>query len=54
MQIIEPCFADITYNKKMNRFSLRTKIKVNIKWLLCCVVHNIGKCIAGILVESGG
>jgi hypothetical protein len=33
----------------MNRFSLRTKIKVNIQWLLYCMVHNIGKCIPGIL-----
>jgi hypothetical protein len=54
MQIIEPCFADITYNKKMSRFSLRTKLKVNIQWLLYCVVHNIGKCIPGIPAESGG
>jgi hypothetical protein len=54
MQIIEPCFADITYNKKMNRFTLRTKIKVNTQWLLYCIVHNIGKCMPGILAESGG
>jgi hypothetical protein len=54
MRIIEPCFADITYNKKMNRFSLGTKLKVNIQWLLYCMVHNIGKCIPGILAESGG
>jgi hypothetical protein len=40
MQIIEPCFADMIYNKKMNRFSRRTKIKVNIQWLLYCMVHN--------------
>jgi hypothetical protein len=31
MQIIEPVFADITYCKGMNRFSLRSKIKVNIQ-----------------------
>jgi hypothetical protein len=54
MQIIKPCFADITYNKKMNRFSLRTKLKANIQWMLYCMVHNIGKCIPGILAESGG
>jgi hypothetical protein len=54
MQIIEPCFADIAYNKKMNRFSLRTKLKVNIQWLLYCMARNIGKCIPGILAESGG
>jgi transposase len=45
MQIIEPVFADITYCKGMNRFSLRSKIKVNIQWLLFCMAHNIAKCI---------
>jgi hypothetical protein len=54
MQIIEPCFSDMTYCKGMDRFSLRTKIKVNIQWLLYCIVHNIGKCMPGILAENGG
>jgi hypothetical protein len=50
MQIIEPCFADIEYCKKMNRFSLRGKRKVTGQWLLFgpsvrCTVHNIGKCV---------
>ncbi|GHV77373.1 hypothetical protein AGMMS49942_21940 [Spirochaetia bacterium] len=45
MQIIEPVFSDITYCKKMNRFTLRTKQKVNAQWLLFCTVHNIGKCV---------
>jgi transposase len=45
MQIIEPCFSDVTYCKGMDRFSLKTKIKVNIQWLLYCIAHNIGKCI---------
>jgi hypothetical protein len=54
MQIIDLRFADITYNKRMNRFSLRGKIKVNIQWMLYCMVHNIGKCMPGILAESGG
>jgi hypothetical protein len=44
MQIIEPVFSDIAYCKKMNRFTLRTKEKVNTQWLLFCMVHNIGKC----------
>jgi hypothetical protein len=44
MGIIEPCFANITYCKGMNRFTLRTKRKVNAQWLLYCMVHNIGKC----------
>jgi transposase len=44
MGIIEPCFANIEYCKGMNRFTLRTKRKVNAQWLLYCLVHNIGKC----------
>ena len=44
MQIIEPVFADITRNKKLDRFTLRGKIKVAAQWLLYCMVHNIGKC----------
>jgi transposase len=44
MQIIEPVFANITYCKGMNRFTLRGKRKVNFQWLLFCIVHNIGKC----------
>jgi hypothetical protein len=45
-QIIEPCFSDITYCKKMNRFTFRGKTKVNAQWLIFCMIHNIGKCIA--------
>jgi len=45
MQIIEPVFANMTYCKGMNRFTLRTQKKVNIQWLLFAMVHNIWKCI---------
>jgi len=41
--IVEPVFANIRTHKCMNRFTLREKIKVNIQWLLYCMVHNIGK-----------
>jgi hypothetical protein len=44
-QIIEPVFSDIVYCKGMNRFTLRSLIKVTIQWQLYCIVHNIGKCI---------
>jgi hypothetical protein len=54
MQIIEPCFSDMSYCKGMDRFSLGTKIKVNIQWMLYCMVHNIGKCIPRIAAGSGG
>jgi transposase len=45
MQIVEPVYSNITYNKGMNRFTLRTERKVNIQWKLYCMAHNIGKCI---------
>jgi transposase len=43
MAIVEPAFANIRYMKRLDRFTLRGKIKVNIQWLLYCMVHNIGK-----------
>lgn len=43
MAIAEPVFANIRFYKAMNRFTLRGKIKVNVQWLLYCMVHNIGK-----------
>jgi hypothetical protein len=41
--IVEPVFAHIRAVKRMDRFTLRGKIKVNIQWVLYCMVHNIGK-----------
>lgn len=41
--IVEPVFANIKYGKGLDRFTLRGKIKVNIQWVLYCMVHNIGK-----------
>jgi transposase len=43
--IAEPVFANLRILKAMNRFTLRGKIKVNIQWLLYCMVHNIGKIV---------
>jgi transposase len=43
--IVEPVFANIRVHKRMDKFSLRGKIKVNIQWLLYCMVHNIGKVV---------
>jgi len=53
MQIIEPVFSNMAYNKGMNRFTLRTQIKVNIQWLLYCIVHNIGKCMRPLGENTG-
>ena len=41
--IAEPVFANIRAVKRLDRFILRGKIKVNIQWVLYCMVHNIGK-----------
>ena len=41
--IVEPVFGNIRNNKRLDRFTLRGKIKVNIQWLLYCMVHNIEK-----------
>ena len=41
--IVEPVFANIRTQKKLDRFSLRGKIKVTTQWLLYCMVHNIEK-----------
>jgi transposase len=39
----EPVFANIRSTLGLDRFTLRGKEKVNIQWLLYCVVHNLLK-----------
>ncbi len=41
--IVEPVFANIRVQKRMDRFFLRGKSKVNIQWMLYCIIHNIEK-----------
>jgi len=41
--IVEPVFGNIRACKRMDRFTLRGHIKVNIQWMLYCLVHNIEK-----------
>lgn len=43
MSVVEPVFANITTNKKLKRFSLRSRPKVQGQWRLFCLVHNIEK-----------
>ena len=43
MGIVEPVFGNIRNSKGLDRFTLRTKSKVNIQWLLYCMVHNVEK-----------
>lgn len=40
---VEPVFANIRHNKRMNRFTLRGRAKVGTQWQLYCLVHNIEK-----------
>ena len=40
---VEPVFANIRHNKKLNRFTLRGQKKVDTQWKLYCLVHNIEK-----------
>ena len=41
--VAEPVFANIRTPKRLDRFTLRGKVKVNIQWLLYCMVYNIEK-----------
>jgi hypothetical protein len=40
---VEPVFANLRHNKRLDRFTLRTQRKVNVQWTLYCLVHNIEK-----------
>jgi len=43
MSVVEPVFGNIGTNKRLNRFSLRGKKKVQGQWQLYCLIHNIEK-----------
>jgi hypothetical protein len=40
---VEPVFANLRHNKRLNRFTLRGQAKVSTQWQLFCLVHNIEK-----------
>jgi len=40
---VEPVFGNLRHNKKLNRFTLRGRDKVDTQWKLYCLVHNIEK-----------
>jgi transposase len=40
---VEPVFANLRHNKRLDRFTLRSGSKVNTQWRLYCLVHNIEK-----------
>jgi len=41
--IVEPVFSNICVQKRMHRFTLRSKLKVDVQWRLFALLHNIGK-----------
>ena len=43
LAIVEPVFANLRSNKRLDRFTYRGKAKVGVQWLLYCLVHNIEK-----------
>jgi transposase len=40
---VEPVFANLRHNKRLNRFTLRGRHRVNTQWHLYCLVHNVEK-----------
>jgi hypothetical protein len=45
---VEPVFANLRANERLDRFTLRGRVKVDTQWKLYCLVHNIEK-----LAKSG-
>jgi len=43
MATVEPVFANLRHNKRLDRFTLRGQPKVHTQWTLYCLVHNIEK-----------
>ena len=41
--VVEPVFGNLCYNKRLTRFTLRRRAKVDAQWKLFCLVHNIEK-----------
>ena len=40
---VEPVFGNVRHNKKLSRFTLRGRKKVDTQWKLFCLVHNVEK-----------
>jgi transposase len=43
LAIVEPVFANIRAQKRLDHFTVRSKAKVDVQWKLFALVHNIGK-----------
>ena len=40
---VEPVFGNLRHNKRLDRFTLRGRTKVDTQWKLYCLLHNIEK-----------
>ena len=40
---VVPVFANLRHNKRLTRFTMRGRAKVDAQWQLYCLVHNIEK-----------
>jgi len=40
---VEPVFGNLRHNKRLDRFTLRGRTKIDAQWKLYCLVHNIEK-----------
>jgi len=45
LAIVEPVFANIRTQKRLDRFTVRGKPKINVQWTLFCMIHNIEKIV---------
>jgi hypothetical protein len=43
--IVEPVFGNLRAQKRIDRFTLRGRRKINLQWMLYCLVHNIEKIV---------
>jgi transposase len=43
LAIVEPVFANIRVQKRLDHFTVRSKAKVDVQWKLFALIHNIGK-----------
>jgi hypothetical protein len=40
---VEPVFANVRHDKRLDRFTLRGRAKVEAQWQRFCLVHNVEK-----------
>ena len=43
LAIVEPVFANLRIQKRLDHFTVRSKAKVDVQWKLFALIHNIGK-----------